>query len=191
METELIPELGQRLREMRKLRGRSVREQARILKVSPSTLSELERGIAGISLQRLQAVAQSLGVSMADLLTPNGASSASGHPLEIITPADLGSATVHPGPGLHYALVGSGGQHRLQPYRVTFDAGASAPEPIRHAGQEFCYVLFGEVYLHLGDNQYLVTAGSFARFDSDIPHAFSNASQTNVAGFVGAGTPAW
>jgi len=191
VDTELTPQIGERLRAMRKLRGRTVREQAALLKLSPSTLSELERGIAGISLQRLQSVAQSLGVSIADLLAHDDASSAEGCPLEIITPAGVGSATIHPSHGLNYALVGSGGEHKLQPYRATFDAGALAPEPIRHPGEEFFFVVFGDVHLHLGDDQYLVTAGSFARFDSGIPHAFSNASQATVAGIVGGGTPAW
>jgi transcriptional regulator with XRE-family HTH domain len=189
METELTPQIGQRLREMRKKRGLTVREQARVLQVSPSTLSELERGIAGISLERLQSVAHRLGVTIADLLTQDAPAQAP--PLEIIPPADIATTTIHPAPGVHYALVGSNGRHKLQPYRTTFDAGAVAPEPIRHPGEEFLYVLFGEVHLHLGDDQHLLAAGSFARFDSSIAHAFSNASQTNVAGIIGAGTPAW
>jgi len=190
MEAELTPQIGERLRAIRKRHGRSVRQQAALLQISPSTLSELERGISGISLQRLQSVAHSLGVNIADLLTrdePNPDQ----RPLQIITPADIGAATIHPAPGVNYALVGPGSDHKLQPYLTTFDAGALAPEPIRHPGEEFFFVLFGEVHLHLGADQHLVTAGSFARFDSDIPHAFANASRTTVAGIVGGGTPAW
>lgn len=191
MRSELTPQIGERLRAIRVRRGRSVREQAAMLQISPSTLSELERGIAGISLQRLQSVAQTLGVGIVDLLTDSSDDPGEGCRLEIITAADIGAATIHPAEGVNYALVGSSGEHKLQPYRTTFDAGAVAPEPIRHPGEEFFYVLFGEVRLHLGDDQHLVTAGSFARFDSGVLHAFSNASRTNVAGIVGGGTPAW
>lgn len=190
MDTDLTPQIGQRLREMRKMRGRTVREQARLLNVSPSTLSELERGIAGISLARLQSVAHSLGVSITDLLTSD-ASPGETRPLEIITPADMGTKAIHRGPGVHYALIGSGRGHTLQPSRATFDAGAVAPVPIRHPGEEFIYVQFGEVRLRLGDDEHLLTTGSFARFDSGIPHAFANASRTNVAGLIVAGTPPW
>jgi transcriptional regulator with XRE-family HTH domain len=192
LDADLTPTIGKRLREMRKMRGLTVREQASLLQVSPSTLSELERGIAGISLQRLQSVAHSLGVSVSDLLTRDESSTGEARPLEVIHPADLGSASIRRGRGVHYTLIGSNGEHILQPYRIMFDAGAGyADDPIAHPGEEFVYVLFGEVYLHLGAEQNLLTDGSFARFDSGVPHAFSNASHSNVAGLIGAGTPPW
>src|ERR1700743_3750880 len=68
METAITAVIGARLRQMRMIRGQSLREQARIIGVSPSTLSELERGVAGISLQRLQTVANELGISVSELL---------------------------------------------------------------------------------------------------------------------------
>ena len=73
VESDVTRKVGQRLRDMRKMRGLSVREHARQLGVSPSTLSELERGIAGISLQRLQSVASSLSIGIADLLADHPA----------------------------------------------------------------------------------------------------------------------
>jgi hypothetical protein len=172
LDADLTPTIGKRLREMRKMRGLTVREQA--------------------SLQRLQSVAHSLGVSVSDLLTRDESSTGEARPLEVIHPADLGSASIRRGRGVHYTLIGSNGEHILQPYRIMFDAGAGyADDPIAHPGEEFVYVLFGEVYLHLGAEQNLLTDGSFARFDSGVPHAFSNASHSNVAGLIGAGTPPW
>jgi transcriptional regulator with XRE-family HTH domain len=192
IDSDVTPKVGQRLRDMRKVRGLSVREQARHLGVSPSTLSELERGISGISLQRLQSVASNLGIGIADLLADHAAAPQDARPLEIIRPADITASTIHRGPGVHYALIGSSGDHALQPYQITFDAGAGyRTDPIRHPGEEFVYVLFGEVRLHLGEDQHCLTPGSFARFDSGIPHAFANASKTNVAALIGAGTPPW
>lgn len=192
MDADLTPTIGKRLREMRKMRGLTVREQARQLQVSPSTLSELERGIAGISLQRLQSVAHSLGVSVSDLLTHDVEPTIQARPLEIILPREASATSIRRGRGVHYTLIGSNGEHTLQPYRITFDAGAGyADDPIAHPGEEFVYVLFGEVYLHLGDGRHVLTEASFARFDSGVPHAFSNASQSNVAGLIGAGTPPW
>jgi transcriptional regulator with XRE-family HTH domain len=192
VESDVTRKVGQRLRDMRKMRGLSVREHARQLGVSPSTLSELERGIAGISLQRLQSVASSLSIGIADLLADHPAVPGRVRRLEIIRPADITASTIHRGPGVHYALIGAGGGHALQPYQITFDAGAGyRTDPIRHPGEEFVYVLFGEVHLHLGNEQHELTPGTFARFDSGIPHAFANASKTNVAALVGAGTPPW
>jgi transcriptional regulator with XRE-family HTH domain len=193
VDADLTPTIGKRLRDMRKMRGLTVREQASLLQVSPSTLSELERGIAGISLQRLQSVALSLGVSVSDLLTSDESPSTEiSRRLEIIRPPELGAASIRRGHGVHYTLVGAHGEHTLQPYRIMFDAGAGyADDPIAHPGEEFVYVLFGEVHLHLGNERHLLSAGCCARFDSGVPHAFSNASPSDVAGLIGAGTPPW
>jgi transcriptional regulator with XRE-family HTH domain len=193
METALLREIGARLRQLRKIRGVSLREQARLIGMSPSTLSELERGIAAISLQRLQTVANELGVSVSELLTTDDDRGGDSVPsLERFT--DLRNhATIERGKGVHYALLGErGGGHTLQPYRIVFDAGRGyADDPIGHAGEEFTLVLFGDVILHLGDDEHVLDEGTAVRFNCAIPHAFSNASTRNVAAIVGAATPPW
>ena len=177
---------------MRKMRGVSLRDQAKALGVSPSTLSELERGIAGISLQRLQSVAASLSVSVADLLSNDTPSERPGRSLEILTSAEVEDGSIRRGRGVHYALVGEGGEHALQPYRIAFDAGGGyADDPISHPGEEFVYVVLGNVLLHLNGEPHMLHQGDHARFDSSLPHAFSNASAASVALIVGAGTPPW
>lgn len=193
METVLIQEVGARLRQMRKVRGVSLREQARLIGMSPSTLSELERGIAGISLQRLQTVANELGISVSELLaSESGPVDEPRRPLELFSPDQQSQAAIERGKGVHYSLLGETGGHSLQPYRIEFNAGSGyAGDPIGHPGEEFTLVLFGDVILHLGDEQHVLTQGSAARFNSDVPHAFSNASTRNVAALIGAATPPW
>jgi transcriptional regulator with XRE-family HTH domain len=192
MEPDITLGIGVRLREMRKMRGQSLREQARLIGMSPSTLSELERGIAGVSLQKLQSVVGNLGISLAELLSTKVEDRSVSRPLEILSPAEVARGSIERGKGVHYTLIGSNGDHKLQPYLITFDAGCGyADDPITHPGEEFVYVLFGEIVLHLGDKQYHLVQGTTARFNSDTPHAFSNASHNTVAGVIGAGTPPW
>jgi quercetin dioxygenase-like cupin family protein len=82
--------------------------------------------------------------------------------------------------------------HILQPYRITFAAGAGyTTDPISHPGEEFAHVLFGDVILHLGDEHHRLSTGTAIRFNSDLPHSFANANQHSVAAVVGAGTPPW
>jgi transcriptional regulator with XRE-family HTH domain len=192
MNSDVTIVLGSRLREMRKMRGLSLRDQARALGVSPSTLSELERGIAGISLQRLQSVAASLSVSVADLLSHDTPSEPPERTLEVLSSAEVEGGSIQRGRGAHYALVGAAGEHALQPYRIAFDAGGGyADDPISHPGEEFVYVALGNVLLHLDGEPHTLRQGDHARFDSSLLHAFSNASTASVALIVGAGTPPW
>ena len=192
MEADVTTALGARLREMRRMRGLSLRDQARALELSPSTLSELERGIAGVSLQRLQFIAQSLGVSLSHLVSGEEEVGVPARTLEILTAEHVGEGSIRRGRGVHYTLIGAAGAHSLQPYRITFDAGAGyADDPIKHPGEEFVHVTTGSVYLHLANKRHQLLSGAFARFDSGTPHAFANASDTDVAVIVGAGTPPW
>lgn len=159
--------------------------------MSASSLSELERGISGISLARLQLVATHLGIGVAELLASQEQEPRS-TPLEIIRPDDLERGTITRGRGVHYALLGDSRKHTLQPYRITFGPGAGyAGDPISHPGEEFTYVVFGRVVLHLGDAEHELGEGTSVRFNSGIPHAFSNANRHSVAAVIGAGTPPW
>lgn len=61
-------ECGGAIRAARRARGLTVRELAQRLRVSAATVSALENGKTGISVTRLQACAQALGVTPAQLL---------------------------------------------------------------------------------------------------------------------------
>src|SRR5690349_16048122 len=63
----LPPEVGERLRERRMALDMSVRELARRLSLSPSLISQIERGKATPSVGTLYAVTNELGLSMGTL----------------------------------------------------------------------------------------------------------------------------
>lgn len=65
---ELASALGARIRALRHRRGLSLRELARRLEVSPATLSQLERGRVGVTVARLNRIAQALEVAVGDLV---------------------------------------------------------------------------------------------------------------------------
>lgn len=69
---------GQAIRDLRSTRGISLRELARRVGVSPATLSAIETGGTGLSVDRLQAIAAALGTSAAALLAAREAAVASG-----------------------------------------------------------------------------------------------------------------
>ena len=62
------PQMGERLRAVRRARGLSLRELAKQLDVSPSLISQVETGRASPSVSTLYAIAQVLSVSVDDLL---------------------------------------------------------------------------------------------------------------------------
>lgn len=68
--------VGSRIRQLRAERGVSVEELAQRIRTDKGTVSRIERGKAGIGVERLQRIAAALGTSVDSLLgngeTPSG-----------------------------------------------------------------------------------------------------------------------
>lgn len=192
MDEELRATVGRRVRRLRTQHGRSVREQARRIGVSPALLSQLENNRGGISLQRLQRVAEDLGVHITDLFADTAAQHNGQPRIEIFQNSLVALPGVKRGKGAFYQLVGSGTEHVLQPYLLSFEPGGTFEgDAIGHPGEEFAYVLHGEVELLLDGKIHRIGQGDAVRFNTEPPHAFRNASSTAVALVVGAATPPW
>jgi transcriptional regulator with XRE-family HTH domain len=183
--------MGQRIRRLRERAGKTVRAQAREIGIAPSSLSALENGQGGVSLKRLQLVAEHFGVQVTDLLGEPGTPSGSGG-IEIIRNCAATVPGVRRGTGVLYQLLGSGYEHTIQPYLLSFEPGGGYDrDMIGHPGEEFAYVLHGRVELVLEDERHELSQGDLIRFRTGRPHAFRNASTVGVATVVGAATPPW
>jgi len=188
---QLATAVGERVRHLRTRAGKGVREQARELGISASSLSMLENSRGGISLQRLQQVADHFGLTLTDLLSEPREADAATPLLEVLRGRDHPTG-VERGHGTLYQLLGAGQGHDLQPYVLSFQPGGGYEEDvIAHPGEEFAYVVFGDVELVYGDERVPLSAGDATRFRTEAPHAFCNASAHAVAIVVGAATPPW
>ncbi len=64
----LIFSIGQKIRDLRSEKGMTLGDLAEKIKVSPSLISQLERGIKSPSLKTIRQVASALGVKASALL---------------------------------------------------------------------------------------------------------------------------
>lgn len=193
MDEELAQLVGQRIRRLRQQSGTSLRQQAALADVAPSALSALENGRGGMSLAALQRIAAQFDLSITDLLAAppeaNGAPPASA---ELFTDCAATPTAVRRGKGVLYQLLGTGKGHLLQPYLLTFLPGGDyGSDQLGHPGEEFAYVVLGEVELLLGEDVHALRQGDAIRFRTETPHSFRNASSTGVALVIGAATPPW
>jgi quercetin dioxygenase-like cupin family protein/DNA-binding Xre family transcriptional regulator len=192
MDEQLAAVVGRRIKRLRIQSGHGLREQARAIGISPSSLSDLENQRGGISLRRLQRVAEHFGLHVVDLLADVDSPPGNGEPVEIIRGCAQSVPGVQRGQGVLYQVIGQGKGHAIQSYLLSFDPGGGFEDDmIGHAGEEFAYVLLGEVDFLFGNKTNRLAQGDLVRFRTETPHAFRNASPVGVAIVLGAATPPW
>jgi len=183
--------MGHRLRRLREEAGKSLRAQAREIGIAPSSLSALENNQGGVSLKRLQMVANHFGLHITDLLAVESLDDREAT-VEIVRGCSSSLQGITRGEGVLYQLVGPGRGHAIQPYLLSFEpAGTFEHDLIGHPGEEFAYVLQGEVDLVFHNESHRLAAGDGVRFRTDRPHAFRNASAVGYAMVVGVASPPW
>lgn len=175
--TELdAPAFGQRLRAMRKRRGLTLKEVADACGLAISTLSRVERGQMSPTYDKLLQLSRGLGADLAELF---GSAAAAGAP-----PAQPPRAAVTL-TGQEYRVSTPNYDYRyLSPTlpgksmvpaaaRVKARTLAEFGPLLRHAGEEFLFVLSGTVRVHLeGCRPAVLTAGESVYFDASLGHAF-------------------
>jgi transcriptional regulator with XRE-family HTH domain len=192
VDEQLAAIVGRRIKRLRVQSGQGLREQARAIGISPSSLSDLENQRGGISLKRLQRVAEHFGLGVVDLLADDGRPARSGDSVEVIRGCAQSVPGVRRGDGVLYQVIGQGKGHTIQSYLLSFEPGAGFEDDmIGHSGEEFAYVLLGEVDFLVGAQAHRLTQGDLVRFRTETPHAFRNASSVGVAFVLGAATPPW
>ncbi len=193
------PEVGERLRARRRERHLSLRELAERLGVSPSLISQIERGRARPSVSTLYAIAAELDVSLDELLfndewPPRPAAAATGS-VATQPAAEDARATVmpvQPSTTRHRIRLASGviwerlttvSEPGVEFLYVIYEVGgASSPADAfqRHAGHEWGYVISGTLEVVIGFDRHVLEAGDAVSLDSRIPHRLANIGDTPV-----------
>jgi transcriptional regulator with XRE-family HTH domain len=153
-----------RLRELRAERGLTLQQVAERASIDVSTLSRLESGRRRLALDHLPPLARALGVSTDDLLGTVPAQDPrvphrKGHNVDGMTMWPL---THDDSPGGIKAYKFRIANRRRVP-----------PDPLPvHEGQEWIYVMSGNLRLRLGDDEFIVRPGEAAEFSTLTPHWF-------------------
>lgn len=162
--------LGDGLRSARLERSLSLADVAEATNISTSFLSLVEKGKSDITIGRLVRLVEFYGVSIVDLIPPSGPSDP-----EVVRTADR--RLIHsPAEGIDVFLLGPDRERTMMPMLVEFEPGAHLAEYGRHPGEEWVYVLEGELTLELeGAEPKQLGPGDGAYYLAGRPHLFRNA----------------
>ncbi len=76
-----------------------------------------------------------------------------------------------PQPYFYHSLAYGKKHKHMEPFLVEFDpAQTDQATPVRHPGEEFFYILEGQVELTHGDDIYILNPGDSVYWDSNEPH---------------------
>ncbi|SHV43138.1 XRE family transcriptional regulator [Mycobacteroides abscessus subsp. abscessus] len=152
-----------RLRELRTQRSMTLEDVARAADIDVSTLSRLESGKRRFALDHLPRLAAALSISTDELMRAPEAEDprvrGASHSRDGITywPLTRGG----PAGGLHTFKIRVSTRRRTPPAEL----------PV-HDGQEWLYVLSGNLRLLLGDRDFTIKPGEAVEFSTWTPHWF-------------------
>jgi transcriptional regulator with XRE-family HTH domain len=160
---------GDRIRAAREQRGFTVEELAAKTDISSEALSRLETGEGFLPLGQLIKLSKALQMKMADVISK-------GQESFTIVRADKRKSFTRFGKtresdyGYEYESLAPNKKDRLmEPFIVTLNP-AAAEEPSSHDGQEFIFVLEGEMEVLVNDTRDVLKQGDAIYYDSSSMH---------------------
>lgn len=163
--------LGERIRQLRLGREWTLDEAARQTQLAASTLSKIENDHMSPTFDVVQKLAAGFGIDITELFATTPATNSSGR--RSITRADNGRLMETP-VYTHWLLAAELVNKRILPFvtRITARSLEEFGEWPRHGGEEFFYVLSGEVMLYTEHYEpESLAAGDSAYIDSNMGHA--------------------
>jgi transcriptional regulator with XRE-family HTH domain len=179
------PEIGEQLRARRQELGLSLRGLAERLGVSPSLISQIERGRANPSVSTLYQIVGELDISLDELLFTERRSSATTDAVSIAEPIQRahGRHRIRLASGVLWERLTTVSEPGVEFLYVIYEVGgASSSEDAfqRHSGHEWGYVISGELKVTIGFRDYVLEPGDSISLDSTNPHRLANIGDTPV-----------
>jgi transcriptional regulator with XRE-family HTH domain len=166
-------DVGRRLRELRTLKGLSIRSLAEMSGLNFNTLSLIENEKTSPSVSTLQQLAMALQVPITAFFE-----SENHHPDVVYQKSGLRPKATF----VHGGLEDMGNGLALGegiPLLLTLEPGAnSGPEAIVHTGQEFIYCLDGCFFYTVAGKEYILEQGDSLIFEATLTHRWENRGNT-------------
>ena len=170
----MIENTGARIKQLRMSKGISISKLSKEIRVSRSLISQVENGQALPSLPTLGKIVEAIGVTLSEFFNMDETTSL--HEKDIIVRKNAHRMVFVPETNSSYQMLTPNSNAKMQFFISEFPPGdvCSSKLPSIHKGEEFFYVVEGNVCLRVGDSTYKLEQGDSGSFDSSISHEFGN-----------------
>ena len=163
-------DIGNKLKELRVLKGLTQEELADRSELSKGFISQLERNLTSPSITTLMDILQCLGTSIGEFFNEA--------PDEQIV---FGKQDYFVKVDTEYKneikwIIPNAQKNTMEPIYLTLEAGGSTCPDTPHEGEEFGYILQGTVSIHLGNKTYKAKKGESIYYTADKTHFLSSKS---------------
>jgi DNA-binding transcriptional MerR regulator/mannose-6-phosphate isomerase-like protein (cupin superfamily) len=163
--------IGVRLRQLRLQRGLTLSTVAKAIGVTATFLSALERTHTSAPVGSLRKLTEYYGSSILDFFDPSEPNT------PLVRPDKR--KVLEAGPGVRMELL-AWGNTVMEPHLFRITAKTTSGESYKHEGEEFLFVLRGELRMLLDAEEYRLRTGDSFYFDSSTPHRWSNPGRTET-----------
>jgi len=166
---EKAAHVPERIKELREILDISALDMARDTDIPYETYNKYEKGDLDIPISVLYTIANRLGTDVTVLLTGEEARMASA----AVCRKDKG-VQIERYPGYEFSSLAYNFKHRtMEPLLVQLDSSKAQAAQVSHSGQEFNFVVEGQVKITVGKTEHILSAGDSIYFDARIPHCQS------------------
>src|SRR5579863_2484680 len=157
--------IGAHLRLLRSRKKLSLSQVAKAVGISVGFLSAMERSQMSGSVGTLRKLARFYKTNILDFFDATGASSRQVQPEQ--------RKVLEAGPGVTMELL-AWGNTVMEPHLFRVAPKAGSGDSYTHEGEEFLYVLRGQLTIMLENEEYRLKAGDSFYFESATPHHWKN-----------------
>ena len=163
--------IGARLRQLRLKKGASLATVAKAAGNTVGFLSALERSQMSASVGTLRRLARYYKTNILafyDTAEPNK---------HLVRPE--ARKVLEAGPGVRMELL-AWGNTVMEPHLFRLSPSAGSGESYTHVGEEFLFVLRGELQIFLRGEEYRLKSGDSFYFESAVPHRWMNSGRSET-----------
>jgi transcriptional regulator with XRE-family HTH domain len=163
---EKIAHIPERIKELREILEISAMDMARDTGIPCETYCKYENGELDIPISVLYTIASHLNTDVTVLLTGEEAR------MDSAAVCRKGKGVqIERYPGYEFSSLAYNFKNRaMEPLLVSLDSTKPEAALVSHSGQEFNYIVEGQIKITVGKIEHILSAGDSIYFDARIPH---------------------
>ncbi|TVP96550.1 MAG: cupin domain-containing protein [Acholeplasmatales bacterium] len=161
-------DIGAKIKALRLENGLTQEELANRCELTKGFISQIERHLTSPSIATLIDILEVLGTTLGEFFSEEP------DDVAVFTPQDFYEKTDEQLKHTIRWIVPNAQKYEMEPIIIVIEPGGASMADQSHAGEEFGYVLEGEVVVKVGKKRCTVKAGDTFYYMSNKPHVLEN-----------------